>query len=135
MTHDEKIKWMGDFCAKHNLTLELNGECGFGRDCVGVTINENYPDYMWYDSDFNRIDNNGEVWCPDDAYHKHDCVAVLGRGQCAEEQLYLWLKWFDENNFYIETGKSDLKKIDFFDRLLGKDEYQRFVKGKTKDSI
>jgi len=104
MTRDEKTQWMATWVATHGLKLELYGECGFGRECVGVTVGDNYPDYMWNDDDFNRIDGNGDVWVPDDAYHKHPCVAVLGRGEQAESQLYNWLKWFDDHGFNLEIG-------------------------------
>lgn len=113
MEHAEKIEWMKKWCGENNLTLILEGECGFGRECVGVLASNGcYPDYAWYDYDGNceRLDNNGDLWTPIDAYHKHECVAVLGRGENAEEQLYEWLKWFSDNNFKLEcvfTGKRD----------------------------
>ena len=108
MTHTDKISWMYDWCKKNGLSLQLEGTCGFGRECVGVVVHDTYPDYHWYDDvTYKRIDNNGRVWAPHNAYHKHDCVAVLGRGEEAEAQLYEWLRWFDENNFYVsvERGK------------------------------
>ena len=92
----------------HGVRLELEGEVGILRKCVGIIADVvGYPDYRWYDKDYNQIDNNGDVWIPDDAYHKHPCVAVLGRGEQAERQLYDWLQWFDENNFVIEQGIRD----------------------------
>ncbi len=129
MSHKDKIQFMTDFCERHNLTLTLEGECGFGRDCVGVlAANECYPDYEWhdYDGNYQRLDNNGDVWTPIDAYHKHPCVAVLGRGENAEDQLYEWLKWFDENNFKCEvvrTGKNDAMSV-----LMGSNFQARMVK-------
>lgn len=126
MTHEEKIEWMAIWCAKNKLQLELEGSCGFGRTCVGVLSHGNYPDYHWYDSEYEREDNNGEVWTPEDAYHKHECVAVLGHGQYAEEQLYNWLKWFDENNFKLEVSHRPVKhEIEY---LLGKHVSVRMVK-------
>lgn len=126
MTHEEKIEWMAIWCAKNKLQLELEGSCGFGRPCVGVLTQGKYPDYYWYDSEYEREDNNGEVWTPEDAYHKHECVAVLGHGQYAEEQLYNWLKWFDENNFKLEVSYRRVKsEIDY---LLGNNISVRMVK-------
>ncbi len=104
MTHQEKLDWMALWCGRHALALQLEGECGFGRECVGVLSGDVYPDYEWYDSDYERADPNGNVWTPPDAYHKHPCVAVLGRGEDAEDQLYQWLMWFDENNFAVEVA-------------------------------
>lgn len=80
---------MAVWSAKNNLKLELQGECGFGRECVGVSAYGTFPDYKWYDKEtLERADKNGNVWVPENAYHKHPCVAVLGRGEIAESQLY-----------------------------------------------
>jgi len=102
ISHRKKIEWMATWAAKNHVQLELEGQCGFRRECVGIIAEGHYPDYYWYDDDYNRIDNNGKVWVPPDAYYKHECIAVLSRGKEAEEQLYKWLKWFDENNFVVE---------------------------------
>lgn len=133
MTHEQKIEWMATWCAKNGLQLVLEGECGIMRECVGVSAHDNYPDYTWYEdhgSRYERADNNGNVWCPPDAYHKHDCVAVLGRGEKAEAQLYDWLKWFDENNFKLEVVERKLNKYEepFFAVLLGRTRHVRLVK-------
>lgn len=95
--------WMLSFCERNNCLLSLHGEVGFGRIAVGIIQGNGYPSYRWYDDDYNRIDDNGDVWAPVDAYHKHSCVAVLGHGEAAESQLYHWLRWFDDNNFKVET--------------------------------
>lgn len=132
LTHTQKIEWMAVWAAKNNLQLKLEGTCGFGRDCVGVIRGENYPDYEWYDKDTDeRLDNNGEVWVPKDAYHKHTCVAVLGRGERAEAQLYDWLKWFDDNGFVLEESNIQLKDdpvMRQIQMLMGQHRYARMVK-------
>lgn len=128
MKHEKKIEWMALWAAKNKVALTLEGECGFGRECVGILAGECYPDYEWDDDDYNRIDNNGEVWTPDDAYHKHPCVAVLGRGEKAEAQLYDWLKWFDDNNFKVEQGMVDNPPTDPILIMLGEHKYSRMVK-------
>lgn len=120
MEHSEKITWMREWAKRNGCTLELAGECGFGRECVGVLRDGSYPDYG---PDFESIDisddaafdamqkakDDEDVWTPPDAYHKHDCVAVLGRGDEPEAQLYDWLRWFDERDY---TVKSEPKKMD-----------------------
>ena len=128
--HKKKLAWMADWCAKNTLALNLNGECGLGRECVGVSNGDNYPDYEWHDENtYERMDSNGEVWTPPDAYHKHPCVAVLGRGKKAEEQLYDWLKWFDENGFRVESGLQPVSpSLGPIAYLLGKHKYCRMVK-------
>jgi len=129
MISKKKIKWMEDWCSNHGLTLELDGECGFGRECVGIMCSENecFPDYTWHDEQtYKRLDNNGDVWTPEDAYHKHPCVAVLGKGNKSIEQLYKWLCWFDENNFTFElipTGKNDHMSV-----IFGKNKHARLVR-------
>ncbi len=132
MKYDEKIQWMAVWAAKNGLRLELAGECGFGRECVGVLTEHQYPDYEWCNGDdYERADKNGEVWTPKDAYHKHPCVAVLGRGEEAEAQLYDWLRWFDDNGFVAETGdtpKTEWEGLGIIGVIMGKHRYARMVK-------
>ena len=127
MRHQEKIDWMVRWAHKNKVLLVLEGECGFGRECVGISANNIYPDYEWEDSY-----ENGFVWKPRNAYHKYPCVAVLGRGEEVESQLYDWLKWFDDNNFVVKFGYNDPPKGGFstMDILLGKHLYVRMVKEK-----
>jgi hypothetical protein len=127
--HEQRIQWMATWAAKSGVQLELEGECGFGRECVGITSEGKYPDYEWHDAKWNRADPNGKVWTPPDAYHKHPCVAVLGRGLEAETQLYDWLKWFDENGFKLETGDQPMDPaLGIVGILLGKNRYARMVR-------
>jgi hypothetical protein len=102
MNHKEKIKWMIKWAHENKVVLDLEGECGFGRECVGIVLNGSFPEYEWYDDEYNEISGN-DVWTPKDAYHKSPCVAVLGRGEFAEKQLYDWLKWFDDNNYKVSS--------------------------------
>lgn len=130
MTHDEKIAWMKEWAFHNKVVLELEGECGFGRECVGILVHGAYPDYKWYDDHYERLDNNGDVWLPEDAYHKHPCVAVLGRGEAAEAQLYDWLKWFDENGFAVEvTTNESLRNLHMIELMMGRATVKRMVKG------
>ena len=121
--------------------LEINvlycqdSEVGFGRPCVGISVNGSYPDYEWTETDlsFERIDNNGEVWCPEDAYHKHPCIAVLGTGEKAEAQLYEWLKWFDDNDFKVEVSINESMQgvTDPIMLIMGRHQNKRMVKQRT----
>lgn len=71
------------FANKHKLIFEDKGECGFGRSCVGLNTGGNWLNYNPYKlndnydpiPEFNddRLRAPGDV----DAYHKHDCFAVL----------------------------------------------------------
>lgn len=130
MDRGSKMTWMLDWCEKHGLQLELQGEVGFGRECVGVTHDGNYPDYASWGSD-DSWDGGTEVWAPENAYHKHPCVAVLGRGEEAESQLFDWLRWFDANGFRLVTGKrAPDPRLGGLAALLGKDRFARMVKSK-----
>lgn len=125
---DEKIKYMEKWCENQGLILELDGACGFGRECVGVLSKEGhtYPDYEWYDDDDQRLDKNGSVWCPKNAYHKHPCVAVLGRGEESISQLYEWILWFDKNHFVYK--KIAQKCDDLIELRMGRNWHHRMEK-------
>jgi hypothetical protein len=62
-------------------------------------------------------------------------VAVLGRGEQAEAQLYDWLRWFDENGFVVEQDvHKNLAMMSPIEILLGKHQYSRMVrKEKTQE--
>jgi len=133
MKHKEKIAWMREWVAKHKMSLVLEGEVGFGRECVGISMNDKYPEYFWFDDEGERADSNGDVWIPSDAYHKGPYVSVLGRGVRAESQLFEWLKWFADNNFVVESGSTGLvfdrdDGVAYIQRLLGHDRFVRMVK-------
>jgi len=130
MTHKEKLTWMAEYAMKNKAAVYLEGECGLGRECVGLSVNGEYPDYEWYDDKtYERTDPNGDVWIPEDAYHKHPCVAILGRGEKAESQLYEWLKWFNDNKFIIqELEASNINKISQVELMMGRATVKRMVK-------
>ena len=120
MKHAKKIEWMHRWCQKQGLTLNLEGECGFGRACVGVSNEGTYPSYSWDGS-------MQYVWKPEGAYHKYPCVAVLGRGEEAEAKLYDWLKWFDKEGFVYKHGDNE-GEFDAIHMILGHHRYHRMVK-------
>lgn len=136
MTHQAKLDWLALWCARQDVpvALALKGECGFGRECVGILVNDHYPEYEWFDDEnfYERADKNGDVWRPEDAYHKHECIAVLGRGEQAESQLYEWVKWFDDNGFVLETGSTGRRDLHPVEVLMGNHTYQRMVKKKEQ---
>ena len=128
METSEMVSWLEKWCSDEGLALILEGECGFFRDCVGVaSLNDGtYPDYEWYDDDYERIDNNGDVWCPPNAYHKHPCTAVLGRGENAIKELYDWCLWFSRNGFHYKNVSVECN--DPLALLLGRDRHHQMVK-------
>lgn len=108
-----------DFANRFKLIFEDEGECGFGRDCVGLLRNECWVNYNpmhaetyeyiegFYDERFSDI-------APEDAYHKHDCLAVLGRGEDAIRQLSDWVDKLNELGVVIdrfETGATGMQAL------------------------
>lgn len=53
MNYEQAKKICQDFANKHKLIFEEEGECGFGRECVGLSIGDSWLD-------FNPI--NMETW-------------------------------------------------------------------------
>lgn len=86
------------FAADHKVIFNEEGECGFGRECVGFSHGDSWIDHNPYNhgGDYERIEKYACEACepPDgvNAYHKHDCLAVLGRGEESVIQLATWVK-------------------------------------------
>src|ERR1700734_1892070 len=93
-TRADQIVYITEWAARSRCSLQLNGEVGFGRDCVGVLNDGTYIDYE---------DQRG-IWTPEDAYHKHDCIAVLDHDNPDDAlgQLYAWVKWLDGHGYGVE---------------------------------
>jgi len=108
-----------EFADKFNLHYNEEGECGFGRECVGLSKNNNYVEYNPTSS--QNYENIPEFYderlldiVPEDAYHKHDCLAVLGRGENAIRQLSEWVDKLKELNCTVEsfdTGNTGIQAI------------------------
>ena len=90
------------FALDHKLILQDEGEVGFGRLCVGFTKRECYVDYVRRDQSHGAIWNDERLRPPEgvvDAYHKHECMAVLSRSEDRSEalrQLIIWVKHYNE---------------------------------------
>jgi hypothetical protein len=99
MDINEAVLICEGFAKKHDIKFERKGECGFGRDCVGF-LNKAGTNYI----DFNPTDHGNyepikglqcEACYPPPtvkAYHKHDCLAVLGHEDSAIIQLATWVQ-------------------------------------------
>lgn len=104
----EYIDNIQEFANKHKIVFEPEGECGFGRKCVGLMHGENYVDYNpTHDTTYEPIEGFQDERLydivPPNAYHKHNCLAVLGRGEEAIKQLSDWVDKLKELNATIET--------------------------------
>ena len=108
-----------EFANRFKLIFEEEGECGFGRECVGLTDGNNYVDYNptrnpdyeyvegFYDERFFDIS-------PENAYHKHNCFAVLGRGEEAIRELSDWVDKLNELGVVVEkyaTGATGIQAM------------------------
>jgi len=108
---EECRKKINEFAGKFGLVFDEEGECGFGRECVGIRDDSKWVDFNplnhsknyefiqeFYDERFYEIK-------PENAYHKHDCLAVLGRGEGAIRELCDWVEKLEELNVVVE-GKN-----------------------------
>lgn len=117
------------FANEHKLILQDEGEVGFGRPCVGfLGKSGNYvdynplaaPDYLDY-----AVEYDERLVSPvKDAYHKHDCMAVLVHGEdydAALEQLNEWIVHVEAQGavevIEYETGATGLQA--FFSGIFG----------------
>lgn len=101
LTTEQCIEVIKAFADKHNIQYELEGEVGFGRECVGFLKGENYVDYNPicgpdYEYVLDFYDERLSNITPENAYHKHDCLAVLGRGEQSIQQLAEWVVKLEE---------------------------------------
>lgn len=116
-TLDECRSNIQKFANRFKLIFEDEGEVGFGRECVGLTNGNNWVDYnptkdLEYIKDF--YDERLYNITPPDAYHKHDCLAVLGRGEGAIRQLSDWVDKLNELGAVVEdyeTGATGIQAI------------------------
>lgn len=107
---EQYIKNIQEFANKHKIVFEQEGECGFGRECVGLMHGDNYVDYnptddKTYECLPEFLDERLYDIAPKDAYHKHNCLAVLGRGEEAIKQLSEWVDKLKELGVTVEAYK------------------------------
>jgi hypothetical protein len=104
VSREAQIVYLTEWAARYRCSLQLNGQVGFGRDCVGILKDSHYIDTQDAKNAtaYNHNSEPGSWWEPEDSYHKHDSLAVLGHGQDSLDQLYRWVKWLDENQWGVE---------------------------------
>lgn len=84
--------------AMQNECVITIGECGIGRPCVGLNKGGSWVDYPDWPNAFVEL--------PEDAYHKHNCVAVLIHDDDPEpawRQLRSWLLAIMGDGWRVET--------------------------------
>lgn len=109
-----RLRWLAGWCAGAGVTLDLEGEIGFGRECVGILDGHEYICWDWQ----RREPSAGPGPEAPDAYHKSDSLAVLGRGEEAEKQLHDWVKRLADAGGYLERGVP--KEMPDLGSLLGR---------------
>lgn len=103
MMTDFYIEELRAIAHEWDCTLELDGEVGFGYECVGISRGSNYVDFSylaWYFDEPTQeakqamaaLYSEIQGTAPDRAYHKHECLAVLGHDDESQLQLYTWVK-------------------------------------------
>lgn len=98
----EQIVYLTEWAAANGCTLQIRGQVGFGRDATGILgACDAYVDTA--DAKQAHYDGEAQWWEPEDSYHKHDCLAVLGHGDGPLRQLYDWVRWLDGHGFTAET--------------------------------
>ena len=111
-TRVEQIVYLTEWASKYGATLQLNGQVGFGRDATGILKGDTYI-ATGNIKETEAYQPGGEWWEPEDSYHKHDCLCVLGHGDEALAQLYEWVKWLDEHGYGIEEiSRTPTSQID-----------------------
>jgi len=113
--HDTRMEvaFLEQWARQNGCRFEPEGECGFGRECVGISAGHEYPSYEAWDMEtFQRTHDCPEAAPPPevtDAYHKHPCLAVLGRGPDAIHQLYVWVKNLADNGVVVERRRRKVR--------------------------
>lgn len=116
---DKIMEVLNEFAKKHGIFLEVEGEVGFGRECVGFTSGNSYIDYNPYDKrtyePIKRFYNEKHYEIsPENAYHKHDCLCVLGRGESALKELAQWVEDLEKLNVRVSeyyTGAIGIQAV------------------------
>jgi hypothetical protein len=124
------------FAELHNLQFTEQGSVGFGRDCVGFLRGSRYVEYGpgYFEgrdhTEYKRYDGIGEdvshgAYPPSslvpDAYHKHQCFAVLVHGddvRGAVVQLAAWVDRMEREGVVrvVPFRQHDVDFVSFIDR-------------------
>ena len=100
-----------EFANRFKLIFEDDGEVGFGRKCVGLTNGNNYVDYnptQFPDYDYVEEFYDERLYdiIPENAYHKHNCLAVLGNEETSIIQLSEWIDKLKQLGAVVEKYKT-----------------------------
>jgi hypothetical protein len=110
-----------NFANEIGATAIFNGEVGFGRECVGILNKEN-KNYLAFNPtdrvDYEFIpeyyDERLYAIAPQDAYHKYDCLSVLGTDEDSIRQLDKWcddLRQLEVSIVKYKNGETGLQAM------------------------
>lgn len=116
----EEEQFLRDWAADNKVVYDPEGECGFGRECVGMRSGNHWVDLQVLDgATYLPVEGESLPWvdvCAPagvDAYHKHDCLVVLGRGPEAIHGLYQWVRQLEAKNIGVEVKhRAGLQNMD-----------------------
>lgn len=117
MKHD-LLMWAG----RNKSVFEDDGEVGFGRPCVGILNGTLYINTgPIYDSEYRTVlkvapEGAAQPREVEDAYHKHTCLCVLGRGEYAIWQLWFWVENIKRHDLVVD--RLDIQPRDALDMIL-----------------
>ena len=117
---NKKFIWLAAYAAEIGARLSLDGQCGIGRDCVGIMSQHSYLELP--------EDTPGK---PTKAYHKHSCLAVLGHDEDAFNQLYDWcvaLKNDGYNKANVRPNPDYDKNSCLLGILMGSHQIEELIK-------
>lgn len=135
MIDAEKIVFLETWAARNKCYLQQKGEVGFGRPCVGICYGSTYVDLPLYpmsaDRESSEMKDYLRQWAalppgPEDAYHKHDCLAVLVHGEeddtaaydKAMEQLHDWITVLNKDGWVVRVQDRETYNKDGVGRAL-----------------
>lgn len=133
----QRAAWLAAWAEANGCYFDAKGEVGFGRECVGVGRDGKWLDvdfgsasdplgitpsgiddglsWPWYGRardvcswpELSPFREPQRAAVAPDAYHKHDCLAVLGRGAGAVRQLFEWTFRLVQAGAFVETLDRD----------------------------
>ena len=101
---------------REKCVFEEEGEVGFGRECVGMVRDSSYVDLGPHEKQ-ELLVGRPPYWVtvpieeskpPEgvtDAYQKHDCLCVIGGGDGAVHQLYLWCWALERRGVHVSKAE------------------------------
>lgn len=92
-TTDEMVLFLTEWASRWRCALQLRGEVG-DNECVGIRGPDSWVDYGGLPT---------PIWTPADSYPQHPWLVVLGHGEQAIKDLYVWVRYLDVSEYEVRT--------------------------------